>query len=226
MATPINPDNVLDFDQPLNTDPTYSVSYTFSTDDIVGTFDGLRQGDVLPGETPIIDFTATPQTSQDGVNLYPINSEFGFLVTDFDGAEQKDFVDNPEYAEGWAGDITGDMGEQIGLAVANVSTDTFKTPALLGTWLAGLGGNTVKASTEHYSVMQNVLSNQHYPGDPDATYQLDDNLKMVGGDYDGMYIADILPRVGDVNGDGVVDIKDVLQPNESTITENIAVSDD
>jgi len=84
----------------------------------------------------------------------------------------------------------------------------------------------VKASTEHYSVMQHILSDQRYPGDPLAVYPLDDNLKIIGGAYDGQYVADVLPVVGDVNGDGVVDIRDVLQPNESTITENIAVSND
>ena len=40
MATPINPGDVLDFDQPLNTDPDYSVTYVFSTNDITGTFAG------------------------------------------------------------------------------------------------------------------------------------------------------------------------------------------
>lgn len=210
----------------LNTDPDYRVSHTFSTDDITGTFSGLTQGDVPVGETPVIDFTATPIVTKDGASLYPINSEFGFNVTDFDGAEQKDFIKDPEYSEGWAGDLIGAGGEQLGLVVSNAPTDTFKTPALLGTWLAGLGGNTVKASTEHYVVMQNVLSDQRYPGDPDAVYPLDDHLIIVGGTYAGQAVIDVLPIVGDVNGDGVTDIKDVLQPNESTIAENIAVSTD
>ncbi len=223
---PVDPANAMDWDQPLNTTPTFTSTHVFSTADIVGTFEGLTQGDVAPGETPVIDFTATPFTTNDGVDLFPINSEFGFIVTDFDGAVEKDFVDNPEYEEGWAGDLTDAMGTHIGLVVSDAPTDTFSTPAKLGTWLAGLGGNTVKASTEHYSVMQEILSDQMYPDDPDAVYQLDDNLKMVGGEYDGMFIADILPLVGDTNGDGVLDLKDVLEPNESTIAENIAVGDD
>ncbi len=213
-------------DTVLNQTPTYTASHTFSTDDVTATFGGLTQGRVGDGETPVIDFTATPIITKDGVSLYPINSEFGYNVTDFIGAVEKDFTDDPAYEEGYVGDLKGDGGEQLGLVVSNSPTDTFKTPALLGTWLAGLGGNTVKASTEHYVVMQNILSDQHFPEDPDAIYQLDDNLKMVGGDYDGMYIADILPIVGDVNGDGVTDIRDVLQPNETTIDENIAVGAD
>jgi Ca2+-binding RTX toxin-like protein len=215
-----------DIDEPLNTAPDYRVTHVFSTDDVTGTFGGLTQGDVLPGGTPVIDFSATPKVTKEGVELYPINSEFGFNVTDFDGAVAKDFEDDPEYAEGFAGDLTAPDGTQLGLVISDAPTDTFKTPALLGTWLVGMGGDAVKADSEHYSVMQSVLSDQRYPGDPDALYPLDDNLMLIGGAYDGQYVADVLPIVGDVNGDGSVDIRDVLQPNESTITENIAVSND
>jgi Ca2+-binding RTX toxin-like protein len=204
----------------------FTSSHTFSTNDVTGTFSGLTQGTVLPGGVPVIDFTATPKLTTEGGELFPINSEFGYIVTDFIGAIQKDFINNPEYQEGWAGNLSGLGGEHLGITVSDAPTDTFKTPAKLGTWLAGIGGSTVKASTEHYVVMQNILSDQRYPGDPEALYPLDDNLVIIGGDYDGQLIADVLPIIGDVNGDGVVDIKDVLQPNETEITGNIAVSDD
>ncbi|EPX86930.1 calcium-binding protein [Salipiger mucosus] len=213
-------------DDVLNTEPDYRVSHVFSIDDITGTFDGLTQGDVEAGELPVIDVSAAPKTTTEGVSLYPINSEFGFIVTDFDGAVEKDFYLNPEYTEGWAGDLHGEAGEQLGLVVSNAPTDTFQTPAKLGTWLAGLGGNSVKASTEHYAVMQHVLSDQLFPGDPFAAYQLDDNLMVVGGEHDGEYVADVLTYIDDENGDGEIDIRDILAPNESTITEAIAVSDD
>jgi Ca2+-binding RTX toxin-like protein len=208
----------------LNSDPDFVSRHVFSTADILGTFSGVTQGDVAPGDTPVIDFTATPKVTKDGVSLYPINSEFGFIVTDFEGAEQKDFDANPEYAEGWAGDLTIN-GEHIGLVVSDSPTDTFKTPAVLGTWLSGLGGNSVKASTEHYSVMQAVLSDQLYPGDG-AAYPLDDALRVIGGTYDGQLVSDVIGIVGDVNGDGVADIRDVLEPNETTIDSNIAASTD
>lgn len=211
----------------LNLTPTFTSTHVFSTDDVTGTFDGLTEGTVGEGETHVVNFLADPDTTtMEGVLLYPINSEFGYNVTDFVGAVEKDFVLDPEYEEGWVGDLTGAGGEQLGLVISNSPTDSFKTPALLGTWLAGLGGETIKASTEHYVVMQNILSDQRYPEDPDAVYQLDDNLKMIGGQYDGEFLSDILLVAADANGDGVVDIKDVLLPNETTIDSNILVGTD
>ncbi|MFO8126924.1 calcium-binding protein [Yoonia sp.] len=230
MATPINPGNVQDFDQPLNTDPMYTAVHVFSTSDITATFDGQTQGDEGAN---FIDFSGDSGTkiTKDGVTLYPIDSEFGFNVTDFLGAEEKEI--DGLYTEGWAGDlIIG--GTQMGLVISDAPTDTFKTPAVLGTWLTGLGDNTVKASTEHYTVMQNVLSDQKYPGDPDAVYPLDDNLILLSQNpaYNGQYVADLLNGdvagviIEDVNQDGVVDIKDLLNPNEATIEYDIAYSTD
>lgn len=90
MAEPIIPGNEVDFDQPINDDPNaYSVVHVFSTDDITATFAGDTQGD--PGAT-FIDFGATPKvgkTINGDIDLFPIDSEFGFVVTDFSGAEQK-----------------------------------------------------------------------------------------------------------------------------------------
>lgn len=193
MATPINPGTELDFDQPLKTAPDFRSLHIFSTDDITGTYDGATQGKYGGG----IDFSGENGTKEtkEGVTLYPIDSEFGFYITDFEGAEDK--VLDDDYAEGWAGDLIIE-GQQAGLVVSDSPTDTFKTPAVLGTWLAGIGGNTVKASTEHYTAMQEVLSDQAFPGDPDAVYALD----------------------------STVDIKDLLNPNESTISYDIAYSDD
>lgn len=220
----------------LNLSPTYTVTHTFSTDDITGTFGGLTQGDVTPDGQPVVDFSAEPIVS-DGVELFPISSEFGFDVTDFQGAEQKEF--DTDYTEGFVGNIEGEGGEHAGLVVSDSPTDTFKTPAVLGTWLAGIGGNTVKASTEHYSVMQNVLSDQRFPGDPDAEYALDDNLILLSQtpEWDGQFVSDLLNGAAmyqgelvalpeDRNNDGVLDIKDLLNPNESTIEFDIAYSGD
>lgn len=244
MATPIDPTNVDDWDEPLNTDPMFRSSHVFSTADITVTFDGMTVG---AAEDPSIYYDTSgangTKVTQDGVTLFPINSEFGYVVADFTDAEQKEIISYDEnnnpvylYEEGWAGDLTDAQGNQLGIVISDSPTDTFKTPAVFGTWLGGLGGETVKASTEHYVVMQNVLSDQKYPGDPDALYPLDDNLIVVGGVYDGMSVKGLLDGIyqsegaqiiiEDVNGDGVIDIKDILQPNETEISENIAVSSD
>lgn len=236
MATIIDPENAQDVDQPLNTDPDYRVTHVFSTDDVTGTFGGLTQGDVEAGDMPVVDFSADPKLTKEGIELYPINSEFGYHVTDFEGAVAKEFSDGL-YEEGFIGNLTNADGDQIGVVVSDAPTDTFKTPAVLGTWLSGLGGNSVKASTEHYVVMQNILSDQKFPGDPDAEYALDDNLFVIGGDYDGHAVQDLLDgtvsdgaggfiTIADENQDGVVDIKDILNPNESTVEFDIAASSD
>ncbi len=238
MAIPINPSEVQDFDQPLNTDPDYSAVHVFSTADVTATFEGDRQGDEGAN---YVDFSGAngTMTTKDGVVLYPIDSEFGFNVTDFSGAEPKEI--DGLYTEGWVGDLVID-GQQAGLVVSDAPTDTFKTPAVFGTWLTGLGDNKVKASTEHYVVMQNILSDQKFPGDPDAVYQLDDDLILLSQteEYNGQYVSDLLDgvkivdgeevaltnAVEDVNQDGVINLKDLLNPNESTIEYDIAYGDD
>ena len=233
MATPIDPTNVADFDQPLNDSPDFTSKHIFSTADITGTYDGQTQG----VDGGFVDFSGVSGTkeTQEGVTLYPIDSEFGFNVTDFSGAEDKTIDGN--YTEGWAGDLIID-GAQAGIVVADAPTDTFKTPAVFGTWLAGIGGSTVKASTEHYTVMQEVLSDQEFPDDPDAVYALDNNLILLSENeaWDGQYVQDLLNGnvefagetvvIEDRNLDGEVDIKDLLNPNESTIDYDIAYSDD
>jgi len=196
-------------DEVLNKAPDYTVTHVFSIDDIVGGFDGATVAD-----TPsIIDYDTT-QVTKEGVTLYPIDSEFGFYVTDFDGAEEK--VRDGVYEEGWVGNLSGEGDEHIGVVVSDAYTDTFQTPAVLGTWLAGLGGNSVKASTEHYSVMQQVLSDQHYPDDPDAIYTLDDDLRMLdmrdGAALNGAYVLELteaLQRAIDTVGTGTTTYTDI-----------------
>lgn len=196
-------------DEVLNTTPDYTATHVFSVDDVSGGYDGVTAAD-----TPsIIDYDTT-QVTKEGVTLYPIDSEFGFYVTDFVGAEDK--VRDGLYEEGWAGNLSGEGGEHIGLVVSDAPTDTFQSPAVLGTWLAGLGGNSVKASTEHYSVMQQVLTDQHYPDDPEAVYTLDDDLRMLdmrdGAALDGAYVLELteaLQRAIDGVGTGTATHTDI-----------------
>ncbi|MDV7144278.1 hypothetical protein R3X27_16455 [Tropicimonas sp. TH_r6] len=150
--------------------------YHFSIDDITVSFDGKTIGT----NPDSLDLTTSKVV--DGVTMNPIDSEFGFYVTDFIGAQDK--VLDGVYEEGWA----GMAADGTTLLVSNATTDKFSVPATLGTWLEGIGGSFVKASSEHYTVMQEILSDQAYPGDTSGYYQLDDDLRII--DYrtgaDGM----------------------------------------
>jgi len=151
----------------------YSTTHTFSLDDIQGGFypgntyaedrtvlcgvpDGRAPACPPDAEQPMsFKFGGGSGTTSLLATLYPIDSEFGFYVTDFVGAAPK--VRDDDYGEGWAANIPSLLGP-AGLYAANNDTDTFKTKYPTGTWLAGLGSNSVKASTEHYTVLEHVLS--------------------------------------------------------------------
>ncbi|WP_417346759.1 hypothetical protein [Ferrimonas sp.] len=102
----------------------------------------------LPHVYPIVD--------KQSITLYPVDTEFGFNVVDFLGAEGKSLSPR-DYAEGYIGNITeGDA--IVGVKISNAETDTYKVKPPLGTWCQGLGGTSVKCSTEHYTVMEHSLT--------------------------------------------------------------------
>ena len=124
-----------------------------------------------PSEVKPIVNPKMPQGAGTSSALYPVDSEFGFYVVDFLGGAQK--IRDNDYMEGFVGNITADFptsaeinGEMVqynppiqgGIAVSNASTDTYKAKTPLGSWCRGLGGNSVKCETEHYSVLEHVLS--------------------------------------------------------------------
>ncbi|MBY6005603.1 hypothetical protein KUV62_16890 [Salipiger bermudensis] len=153
-----------------------SALHVFSVDDLTATFSGIQFPD-YPEMLDTAGAVVEPYVSHAGTILYGIDNEFGFHVTDFVGAEEKEL--DGDFAEGYAGNIYGEGGEIVGIAVRNAETDLFLSGAPFGTWSLGLGGSTVKASTEHYTTMQALLSDQAYPGDADAIGGLDDDLKMA-----------------------------------------------
>ena len=132
--------------------------HVFSISDIQGDF----QGNTYATDPSIICDTGdtgstacpadvAPLLDKSGVTLYPIDSEFGFYIVDFLGAAQK--IRDGNYLEGYAGNIpTG------GIRISDYATDTYKVKPPYGTWCRGLGGNTVKCETEHYTTMEHVLS--------------------------------------------------------------------
>lgn len=161
----------------LNADTVqFKSSYVFNVDDVTVEFDGTTLAD----RPESLDLSIQVVTKE-GVIINPIDSEFGFYVDDFIGAQQK--IWNGDFGEGFVGTLPGGDG----IAVANARTDTFSTPARLDTWPEGVGGNFVKASTEHYCVMQDILADQAFPGDDSGFYQLDDDLRIVDYQIDANF---------------------------------------
>lgn len=138
----------------------YSVTHHFSIDDLQGDFssgDTYAQNPNLlcgiAGSPPCPKDGLQPLTV-DGVTLYPIDSEFGFYVVDFVGGFTKQL--DGIYTEGFVGNFTDGAG--TGLMSSNAPTLRFKTPKPAGTWCAGMGGTSVKCSTENFAVLEHILT--------------------------------------------------------------------
>ena len=138
--------------------------HTFSINDVMGGFDGSTFGTKgLTQDTDIIcDLGTTPCPTENqpyvdkaGVTLYPTDTEFGFYVVDFLGAEGK--VRDGVYQEGYVGNIMDGL-DQVGIKISNYPTLKYKAKPPMGTWCQGLGGTSVKCETEHYTTMEHVLS--------------------------------------------------------------------
>lgn len=138
--------------------------HVFSVNDVMGGFDGstFGTGGAYQDQTIICGLGSVscpvgngPVSDKSGVTLYPVDSEFGFYVIDFLGAQGK--IRDGDYLEGYVGNIE-DAGEVVGIQVSNAPTLKYKVKPPLGTWCQGLGGTSVKCETEHYTVMEHVLS--------------------------------------------------------------------
>lgn len=133
--------------------------HVFSVDDVLGGFDGTTYGNAGTANDPsiICGLGGTPcgeikdYLDKSGVRLYPVDSEFGYYVVDFLGAEGK--IRDFDYAEGFVGNEPGG-----GIRVSNAPTLKYKVKAPLGTWCQGLGGTSVKCETEHYTTMEHALT--------------------------------------------------------------------
>ena len=139
--------------------------HTFSIDDVMGGFDGSTFGTTGATQDQFIicgldGGVACPEgigpvLDRSGVVLYPVDSEFGYYIVDFLGAQGK--TRDGDYLEGFVGNIV-EEGVITGIQVSNAPTDTYKVKPPLGTWCQGLGGTSVKCETEHYTTMEHVLS--------------------------------------------------------------------
>ncbi len=138
----------------------FESEHVFSINDVMGGFDGTTYGPGgaaqdtsiicgLPGGAACGDIK--PIEDKSGVTLYPVDSEFGYYIVDFLGAQGK--VRDYDYAEGFVANEPGG-----GIRVSNAATLKYKVKPPLGTWCQGLGGTSVKCETEHYTAMEHVLS--------------------------------------------------------------------
>ncbi|MCK0153811.1 hypothetical protein MWU49_08860 [Alcanivorax sp. S6407] len=218
--------------QPVMADlQQHSQTHRFSIADVIGGFDGSLAADdatiICDDEAPCATDTIIDQKT--GATLYPIDSEFGYQVADFVGAAQK--TRDNDYAEGWVADYT-DPEAGDGLIVSNAATDTFKVGKPLGTWCAGLGGESVKCSTEHYVTMEHIFTcNETVPyfyADPLTGVQqdiLDPETGLVIDNCGNAGMDDSLNILANGIAGDLLTSMDQLLPNESTVRNDIATGD-
>lgn len=139
---------------------THEASHAFSVNDVQGDF--ATGGTFADNPAILCAAPGAPACPKDGpqpivsegTTLYPIDSEFGFYVVDFVGGFEKQL--DGIYHEGFIGDRVDGNGS--GVMISNAPTDEFKTQKPVGTWCAGMGGTSVKCSTENFAVMEHVLT--------------------------------------------------------------------
>ena len=232
-----------------------SPTHIFHLDDIIGAFDGSTVAadptilctptgtTPFPGTAPCPPGIPPPQGGQTPTTgLYAIDSSFGFYVSDFVGAAEK--VRDNDYFEGWVGEYVDPTTMDSGLLIADAPTDVFRVAPPLGTWCAGIGGESVKCDTEHYSVMEHILTchetipynpvilttglqpplidpatgdpipDPNNPGQPLRCRKLDNDLRLI---QSGELTA--IPITLGMDGTPAE-----LSANESTVLDNIAAS--
>lgn len=131
-----------------------SQKYIFSTEDVMCDV-GIFGSACLDNANPAMD----SDFFKDNYTHYAIDSAYGFDVRDFDPAvamfsRPMDGV----FEEGYIADIVDDSGSVIGVHCKNDQTPGYLTGMLKGEVMAGLGGLSVKAGSEHYRVMEHVCN--------------------------------------------------------------------
>ena len=144
----------------------HSEVHVFSLDDVLGDLDGTTALDdpTILCRTPTCTGADPYFDDRLGVMLYPIDNAFGYDVKDFVGGTHRDR--DGVYSEGFIGEVIdepvigpGGVPEYLnGVVISNIETSTLKTGAPVGTWCAGMGGDSVKCSTEKYTVLEHVLT--------------------------------------------------------------------
>lgn len=154
----------------------YSPVHTFTMEDI--------QCDTRTyGATNCIDLNDPILGEKDGYTYYPIDSAYSQTAVDFKPLESGLWIPRDGvYNDGQIANIYDENGNVIGVKARSQETPSWKTGGLKGAWAAGLGGNSVKASTEHYDVMDHILNADWMPPlveGTDYTYKLKDDGKIL-----------------------------------------------
>ena len=184
-----------------------------------------RDGDVLS--------TTESITGDEAATLFAIDDSFTTDELDFFGATPR--LRDGVYEEGYAGDIPASTEYPGGgLEVSDVATDLFKAGAPLGTWGAGLGGTSIKASTEHFTVMEAILtcyqtnaydyweSPEDYAENPDMSVPKRTATALANQDPALACDQLTLPtNLNDLSGNPI-DLDDLI-PNEDSVVKDIGV---
>jgi len=159
----------------------YSPVHVFSIEDV--------QCDTrVYGSADCVDLSNPIPGTKDDYTYYGIDSAYSFTAYDFgldeNGLPAENKVPIPRdgiFNDGWIANIYDSSGNVIGVKARSPETKTWKAGGLNGAWAAGLGGNSVKASTEHYVVMQNIMEGPNNPLvlGTDYSYKLKDDGKYL-----------------------------------------------
>jgi len=154
----------------------YSPLHTFSIEDV--------QCDTrIYGSAACVDLSNPIPGTKDDYTYYGIDSAYSFTAVDFKPLESKLPIPRDGiFDDGWIANIYDASGNVIGVKAKSPETKTWKAGGLNGAWAAGLGGNSVKASTEHYGVMDHILNAAWMPPmvmGTDYTYKLKDDGKYL-----------------------------------------------
>lgn len=129
-----------------------SPKHVFSTADVM--CDDNLFGTACLSPSPMLN-------EKDGQYYYGIDSAYGYQVQDF--AAPVPLPMDGVYDNGMIVNLTDEYGAVRGVATVTQITPRFLSGALKGEWAAGLGGLSVKASSEHYLVMDHVLNAEWMP---------------------------------------------------------------
>ncbi|MBE0598723.1 MAG: hypothetical protein IH614_15810 [Desulfuromonadales bacterium] len=118
------------------------------------------------------------RNAKDGLPYYGIDNAYGFQVQNF--ASPVSLPMDGVYDNGQIRNVPDEFGNGKGVATITQVTPRFLSGPLRGEWAAGLGGNSVKASSEHWLVMDHILNAPWMPPLVEVKFDAAGNALNVG----------------------------------------------